>query len=193
MLIMWYYGGLYVDADALQNPKDFTQTFSSSPTSSPSTVKLCLPIYLRVNFAQSILCSSPHNELHYEIIKSMSHHRMKSNRNGNGQPLKRIGGWAHSNELFSMGPPLYNRLVFRIVFGISHTGTGDIEGIEEYMKVLQSEASDLIVTGQYLDSCHSFLAEPYEGCEERDRSELYGLYNMSSWGKAVRRRWGLEK
>eukprot|EP00579_Thalassiosira_antarctica_P008212 CAMPEP_0201878358 /NCGR_PEP_ID=MMETSP0902-20130614/9532_1 /ASSEMBLY_ACC=CAM_ASM_000551 /TAXON_ID=420261 /ORGANISM="Thalassiosira antarctica, Strain CCMP982" /LENGTH=448 /DNA_ID=CAMNT_0048405985 /DNA_START=98 /DNA_END=1444 /DNA_ORIENTATION=+ len=179
MLIIWYYGGMYVDADALQNPKDFDKVFQPS-------IKMCLPIYINVNFAQSIVCSSPNNRLHMEIIKQMSKHRMKSNR---GRPIERRGGWATSNALFSMGPPLFNRMVFQIVFGKSHRGIGNIPGIEEDMRVLQREANDVIATGQFIDECNSFIADPYEGCRPRDRAELYGSYNMSSWGMAVKRRW----
>ncbi len=170
---------MYVDADALQNPKNFAEVFRPS-------VKMCLPIYLDVNFAQSIACSSPNNNLHLNIIREMSKHRTTSNKGG---PIERRDGWARSEALFSMGPPMFNRVVFRTVFGESKSGSGDIPGIERYMRALQEEAGDVIATGQFLDECHSFIADPFEGCGPRDRSELYQKYGMESWGKAVRRRW----
>mmetsp|Transcript_14458 Transcript_14458/g.31439 ORF Transcript_14458/g.31439 Transcript_14458/m.31439 type:complete len:154 (+) Transcript_14458:303-764(+) len=150
---------------------------------------MCLPIYLDVNFAQSIVCSSPRNRLHAEIVRQMSRHRMTSNGGG---PLERRGGWASSDALFAMGPPLFNRMVFRIVFGVSQSGRGDIPGMEESMRALRRGAGDLIATGQFLDECHSFIADPFEGCRRRDRAELYRRYNMTSWGQAVRRRWAFE-
>lgn len=183
MLIMWYYGGMYVDADALDNPKQFDQVFHS-------TVKMCLPIYLDINFSQSLVCSSPGNQLYLTMIKQMSKHRMTSN---DGGPLERRDGWARREALFDMGPPMFNRVIFGLVFGTLHAGTGNIEGIEDDMRLLQKEASDLIATGQFVDECHSFIANPYEGCKLWNRASLYRLYNMSSWGKAVKERWGEEK
>eukprot|EP00571_Detonula_confervacea_P004866 CAMPEP_0172319000 /NCGR_PEP_ID=MMETSP1058-20130122/36461_1 /TAXON_ID=83371 /ORGANISM="Detonula confervacea, Strain CCMP 353" /LENGTH=423 /DNA_ID=CAMNT_0013033937 /DNA_START=176 /DNA_END=1444 /DNA_ORIENTATION=+ len=172
MLIIWYHGGMYVDADALINPKQFDKVFLP-------TIKMCLPIYLDINFAQSILCSSPKNQLYLEMIKQMSKRRMTSNKGG---PLERRDGWATTNALFSMGPPLFNHVIFDLVFGNSHvSGHGDIPGIEDTMRVLQEEASGVIATGQFHDGCHSFLADPFEGCKDWERGELYKLYNMSGW------------
>ena len=88
MLIIWYYGGLYTDADSLINPRNFDKVFFpdeyTTVTSSITTtsIKMCLPIYLDVNFAQSIVCSSQRNNLYMKMIRSMSQIRMTSN-NGN--------------------------------------------------------------------------------------------------------------
>ncbi|KAL9187708.1 hypothetical protein ACHAXT_006086 [Thalassiosira profunda] len=181
MLYMWYFGGLYVDADALVNPKGFDNVFGS-------TVKMCLPIYLETNFAQSISCSSPKNQLYMHVIKSMSQYRMASN---DGRPIERRGGWAKREHLFSMGPPMWNRIVFQRVFGEDPKikRNGEIEGMEARMNLLQEVAGDLIATGQYKDGCHSFIAEHYEGCEELNRHQLYQAYNMTGWGNAVKERW----
>lgn len=179
MLIMWYSGGLYVDADALRNPRDFNKVFGP-------TVKMCLPIYIDINFAQSLACSSPKNQLYMKMIKEMSKYRMKSNK---GNPIERRGGWAKRNDLFAMGPPMYNRIVYNMVFREINRGVGVIEGVVEHMKVLQERASDVIATGQFIDECNSFIAEPFEGCAEQSRAELYKLYNMSSWSAAVNARW----
>ncbi len=177
---MWYYGGMYVDVDQMINPRNFDDVFKP-------TIKMCLPIHQAVNFAQSLLCSSPKNELFLEVVKEMSNYRMHAN---NGNPVERRDGWATSASLFSMGPPLYNRMVFKIVFGKEITGQGKIRDIEEYMKRLQNEASDIIVTGQFQDQCNSFIAQNYEGCQEWERTELYQAYNMPRWGIAVKMRWG---
>ena len=105
MLIIWYYGGLYVDADSLINPRNFDKVFFpdeyTTVTSSITTtsIKMCLPIYLDVNFAQSIVCSSPSNNLYMKMIRSMSQIRMTSN---NGKPIERRDGWASTNSLFGM-------------------------------------------------------------------------------------------
>ena len=179
MLIIWYYGGLYVDADSLTNARDFNKVFHP-------TIKMCLPIYLNINFAQSIVCSSPKNQLYMDMIKGMSLHRMKSNH---GKPIERKGGWASTNSLFSMGPPMYNNMVFQRVFNKKISGHGDIPGIQEAMGVLKKEASDLIATGQYINQCKSFLSEDYEGCKGWNRDELYTQYNMGSWSSAVKKRW----
>jgi len=194
MLIIWYHGGLYADADSLINPRNFDNVFFpdeyTTVTSSITTtsIKICLPVYLDVNFAQSIVCSSPGNNLYMKMIRSMSQIRMTSN---NGKPIERRDGWASTNSLFSMGPPLYNRIVFRTLFNEEISGHGDIPGIVSAMNQLKNEVPNVIVTGQYIDQCHSFLSTNYDGCKGWDRSELYDVYNMTSWSKAVKKRWGL--
>lgn len=89
-----------------------------------------------------------------------------------------------------MGPPLYNRIVFRTLYNEEISGHGDIEGIVSVMNQLKNEVSNVIVTGQYIDQCNSFLSTNYEGCRGWARDELYDVYNMTSWSKAVRKRWG---
>ena len=59
------------------------------------------------------------------------------------------------------------------------------------MNQLKNEVSNVIVTGHYIDQCHSFLSTNYDGCKGWDRSELYDVYNMTSWSKAVKKRWGI--
>jgi len=107
----------------------------------------------------------------------------------NGKPIERRNGWASTNSLFGMGPPLYNRIVFRTLFNEEISGHGDIPGIVLVMNQLKNEVSNVIVTGQYIDQCHSFLSTNYDGCKGWDRSELYDVYNMTSWSKAVKKRW----
>lgn len=171
---------MYVDVDSLVNARNFSKVFLP-------TVKMCLPIFMQVNFAQSIVCSSPKNRLYMEIIKQMSNIRMTSN---NGGPFERRGGWATTNALFKMGPPLYSHVVLDFVFGKDHSGQGNIRGIVDDMKVLQEEAGELIATGQFVNECNSFLVEPFAGCRWWDRKELYNKYNMTRWGRAVKDRWG---
>ena len=148
---------------------------------------MCLPIYRHINFAQDIICSSPQNKLYLGVMKEMSRYRMSSN---SGKPTKRIAGWASTVSLFSMGPPIYNRVIFSMVFGREISGRGNIPGMENDMKVLQKEASDIIATAQYQDHCNSFIAEPFDGCIESDRRELYVPYGMMRWSIAVKLRWG---
>lgn len=179
LLIIWYEGGMYYDVDSLVNVKDLSQVFGP-------TIKMCLPIYTDVNFAQSATCSSPKNQVYIEMIQQMSEHRMKSNKGGG---IERRGGWAKASALFSMGPPIFNRIMFKMVFDETRTGDGTIPGMEEHMRWLQEEAGEIIATGQFKDQCHSFIADPFEGCKHQDRSELYGLYNMSRWGQAVAAKW----
>ena len=93
MLIIYLYGGMYADVDTLVNSRDFEEVFTDR-------TKMCLPIYMDTNFAQSLLCSSPRNKVYLDIVKAMSVYRMKSN---NGEPLERQRGWSYRNDLFSMG------------------------------------------------------------------------------------------
>ena len=116
MLIIWYYGGLYVDADSLTNARDFDKVFHP-------TIKMCLPIYLNINFAQSIVCSSPRNQLYMDMIKGMSAHRMKSNH---GRPIERkeVGHppivslvWARQcTIMWYFNVYLINRLVDMVIY-----------------------------------------------------------------------------
>lgn len=108
-----------------------------------------------------------------------------------GGPIERRGGWASKQALFAIGPPLFNRVIFSTVFGKSVTGHGTIPGMQDARKVLKEQAGDLIVTGKWKSQCDSFIAAPFEGCAEWSRTELYNLYNMSRWGVAVDRRWGI--
>jgi len=183
MLIMYFHGGMYVDMDTMVNARNFDEIFHS-------TIRMCLPIFMESNFAQSTLCASPKNKLYLKIINAMSKHRMTSNK---GQPLERRGGWSRKEELFSMGPPIYNRLVFKLVFGLSVNGNlpGKELGvpIEDAMNAIKDQAGHVIATGKFVSQCDSFIAAPFEGCEARDRRELYSRYQMGGWGEEVKLRW----
>mgnify|MGYP001119492759 CR=1 FL=1 len=172
---------MYVDVDSLINSRDFDKVFLT-------TVKMCLPTNVEINFAHSHFCSSPKNRLYIDIINQMSEHRMKSN---GGTPIERRGGWASKQALFANGPPLFNRVIFATVFGKSVTGYGTIPGMQNARQVLKEQAGDLIVTGKGKGQCDSFIAAPFEGCVEWPRTKLYSLCNMSRWGVAVDRRWGI--
>jgi hypothetical protein len=174
---------MYVDADALVNPRDFNTVFGT-------THKMCLPTNVDINFHHAIICSSPKNRLHIDIINQMSEQRMKSNGGG---PIERKDGWALARALFSMGPPLFNHAIFAIVFGKNVSGYGEIPGIQYCGRALREQAGDLIVTGKFINYCDSFIAAPFEGCVQWDRTELYNMYNMSRWRKAVALRWNATK
>lgn len=120
------------------------------------------------------------------MINEMSEIRMRSNGGG---PIERRGGWATTNKLFDMGPPLYNRVVYKTVFGRKESGHGNIKTIVDDMRTLQREAGGLIATAQFVDQCHSFLADPFPGCKSWGREELYEKYNMTRWSPAVKARW----
>jgi hypothetical protein len=174
---------MYVDADALVNPRDFNTVFGT-------THKMCLPTNVDINFHHAIICSSPKNRLHIDIINQMSEQRMKSNGGG---PIERKDGWASARALFSMGPPLFNHAIFATVFGKNVSGYGEIPGIQYCGRALREQAGDLIVTGKFINYCDSFIAAPFEGCVQWDRTELYNMYNMSRWRKAVALRWNATK
>ena len=173
---------MYVDVDSLINPRGFDEVFLT-------TVKMCLPTYFEVNFAQSNVCSSPKNRLYIDIINQMSEHRMKSNDGGG---FERRGGWASRSDLFAIGPPMFNRVIFATVFGKRVSGHGTIPGMEDARRALTLQAGDLIATGIWKSQCNSFIAAPFEGCIEWSRKELYDMYNMTRWGVAVNRRWGID-
>mmetsp|Transcript_5906 Transcript_5906/g.13517 ORF Transcript_5906/g.13517 Transcript_5906/m.13517 type:complete len:875 (-) Transcript_5906:221-2845(-) len=183
MLIMYFFGGVYADVDTLVNSRDLDEVFTDQ-------TKMCLPIYMGSNFQQSLLCSSPGNKIYLDIVKAMSAHRMKSN---NGHPLERRGGWSHRNDLFSMGPPIYNQLVFKHVFGLHISGNTPGRElrvpIEDAMRAIEDQAGQVIATGQFKTQCDSFLARPFDGCEPRKRNELYAKFGMGGWGDAVNDRW----
>lgn len=115
---------------------------------------------------------------------------MKSNGGG---PIERKDGWALARALFSMGPPLFNHAIFATVFGKNVSGYGEIPGIQYCGRALREQAGDLIVTGKFINYCDSFIAAPFEGCVQWDRTELYNMYNMSRWRKAVALRWNATK
>jgi len=179
MLLMWYEGGMYVDVDSLIN-RNFDEVFTAN-------IKMCISIYDTDNFSQSIVCSSPKNKLFLQIIRAMSNKRMTGGPNGG--PLERKGGWAKGGDLFSMGPPIYNRFVLRRLFGKVDYVRGYVPHIEEAKKALLEGATDTIAVGQWKSRCESFLVEPFEGCWYLNRTELYAMYNISRWGTAVQERW----
>ncbi len=101
-----------------------------------------------------------------------------------GRAIERRGGWASRSDLFAIGPPLFNGVIFSTVFGKRVSGHGTLPGMEDARWALTRQAGDLI--------CNSFIAAPFEGCKEWSRTELYNLYNMTRWGVAVDRRWGID-
>jgi len=60
-------------------------------------------------------------------------------------------------------------------------------------RALREQAGDLIVTRKFINYCDSFIDVPFEGCVQWDRLELYNMYNMSCWRKAVNMRWNATK
>ena len=198
MLIIYIHGGMYVDVDAIVNPRNFDEVFTP-------TVKMCLPSFLSTNFAQSLLCSSPGNFLYLRTIREMSSIRMGSSK-GDGSdeggveyrpPLERREGWASRTGLFSMGPPTYNRVVFRLLFGMSISGgSPDLdlarEGnwtFDDVLDAVDRQAGDLVATGNFVDKCDSFVSRPFEGCKLWSRHTLYRLYGLGGWGNAVDEVW----
>ena len=153
MLLMWYEGGMYVDVDSLIN-KNFDKVFTPS-------IKMCISIFDVDNFSQSIVCSSPQNKMFLQIIREMSKIRMTGGPGGG--PLERRGGWATGGSLFGMGPPVLNRFVLRRVFGKTDYKRGNVPEIGVAKNALLNEAHNTIATGQWLDSCHTFLVDPFDG------------------------------
>lgn len=201
MLIIYLHGGMYVDVDAIVNPRNFDEVFTP-------TVKMCLPSFLSTNFAQSLLCSSPGNFLYLKTIREMSAIRMGTpksegkDKDKDGAeyrpPLERREGWASRQGLFSMGPPTYNRVVFRLFFGMSISGGSpglDLarEGnwtFDDVLFEIDHQAGDLVATGNFVDKCDSFVSRPFEGCKKHwSRHTLYGLYGIGGWGDAVDEVW----
>lgn len=159
LILMYTQGGLYMDVDRVVNVKLDTLLL-------PNT-RMCLPTMYDSNFMQDIMCSSPLNSLYREVIKAQSKKRLTGGKDG--KPLDRRGGWATTDDLFSMGPPMYKTIVSQVVFG----SNGAIS--KEYLPKARSaieRTSGVIVTKRE-EWCDGFLVTPFDGCKAINRNSLY--------------------
>jgi hypothetical protein len=119
------------------------------------------------NFMQDIMCSSPHNLLYREVIKAQSKKRLTGGKDG--EPLERRGGWATTDDLFSMGPPMYKKIVSLVVFG-----SNDEISKEDLPKARTAiEKTNGVIVTKREEWCDGFLVTPFDGCKAINRNSLY--------------------
>jgi mannosyltransferase OCH1-like enzyme len=178
LILMYLEGGFYIDADRLV----------SVPMSKIVTdkTKLCLPTSNDVIFTQDLQCSSPKNKLYREVIKGMSSQRMKGH---GGKPLERRKGWIRGGEIFEMGPILYNKKIFEMMFdhlSIDEHGFHDPSTYEKAREALAK--SEYLVTKADRDCFDGLLVDKsIKKCY--DREELYDAYKMKPWAEEVDALW----
>jgi len=178
LILIYTQGGLYMDVDRVVNVK-LDDLFGSN-------TRMCLPTVYNANFMQDLMCSSANNSLFLEAIKEQSQKRLTGGKDGG--PLERRGGWATTNDLFSMGPPTYNRVVARLVFGKDGQIPGD--DLPEARAALE-KTNGVIVTKK-VEWCDGLLVTPFEGCKRINRDDLYSKYGLKGWNDAVKARWNAD-
>lgn len=176
LILMYTQGGLYMDVDRVVNVK-LDDLFGPN-------ARMCLPTLYDTNFMQDVMCSSAKNPVFLEAIKSQSQIRLMGGKDGG--PLERRGGWAKTDDLFHMGPPTYNRIVSRIVFGKDNA----IPKGDQILKARAAiEKTNGVIVTKREEWCDGLLVTPYEGCKAVNRGALYKQYNLTGWNDAVKARW----
>eukprot|EP00522_Entomoneis_paludosa_P009744 CAMPEP_0172452130 /NCGR_PEP_ID=MMETSP1065-20121228/9884_1 /TAXON_ID=265537 /ORGANISM="Amphiprora paludosa, Strain CCMP125" /LENGTH=379 /DNA_ID=CAMNT_0013204139 /DNA_START=36 /DNA_END=1175 /DNA_ORIENTATION=+ len=202
LIVMYKYGGLYVNFDRRINIP-LNQVFGGD-NPQERTARLCLPTFQDINFMQSVMCSAPQNRLFKEAITRSTDLRLHGG-NQHGQekkPLERRGGWIHKNELYALGPLVYNEAVANVVFdgsiSLSPKDNHSKEQTKQHLALARAaleETNGVIVTA--LDAgCNSLLSREEDtgtsggsGCPSMNKKELHDAFHMKPWGQEIQERW----
>lgn len=176
LLLIYTQGGLYLDVDRVVNVK-LDDLFRQN-------TRMCLPTVYDTNFMQDIQCSSPKNKVFLEAIQAQTKIRMTGGRGG--RPLERRGGWARTEDLFAMGPPTYNTVIARVVFGKDRA----IDKSDLPKARAAIDKTGKVIVTKREEWCDGFLVTPFDGCKAINRAALYKAYNITGWNDAVKARWG---
>jgi len=203
LIILYREGGLYTDVDRWFNKElDPILRNDKLGTHLPA---MCLPSYMDINFMQSLLCSAPGNNVWKWHLERSTQVRLTGGYTGDKgiKALERLpNGWLKRNDLFKIGPPVYNDIIF------THVLEGPLAQVETKRKWhipkppkttmskareaiehgLGEEHSGLIVTS--LDMGCNGLLSAFEGrCPNIDKQGAQRFFGMKQWGKEVQEHW----
>lgn len=191
VVMMYMIGGIYIDLDRPVNrPLDEIIHSSSSDSGnddSSHSTKMVLVTNKDHHFMQDIMISSPGNVLYREVLERMTQKRLYGGPN-NG-PMQRKGGYLSHRDLFQLGGPLYVQTVADVLFGLNDDTAGiDQRDIPAARSLIEESSNGLIWTGRH-DFCKGALVQPFDGCEDLRRGDLYNHFNITNWARDAMARW----
>ncbi|KAL3916063.1 MAG: hypothetical protein SGARI_008046, partial [Bacillariaceae sp.] len=158
-----------------------------------------------INFAQALLCSAPGNNIWKWHLERSSQIRLTGGYDGDKgiKPLVRMpNGWLEDrSDLFKIGPPVYNDIIFTHVFDgplaqdeikkryhIPRPPKTTMAAAREALENSMSpEYAGLIVTA-YNKGCDGLLSGSHENerCPGIDKAAAQRFFGMKQWDKEVK-------
>jgi len=207
LIVLYRQGGLYVDLDTLMNkPLD---PILRNDTLGKYMPALTLSTFRDINFAQSLLCSSPGNNLWKWHLERSTQVRLRGgyNENKRAKPLERLpNGWLQRTDLFKIGPPVYNEVLFsRVLDGplaqketsrahnIPHPPKDTMAKAREAIEFgLGPENSGLILTTVEM-GCTGLLVSYPNHCPPLQKHVAQRFFGIKQWGPEVQAHWDAAK